>query len=278
MQRLTFGSITVEAVIDGSLKMSLTQVIPDANLEAYAALGGVDAEGNVGAQLTTFIIRAGNELILVDTGIGPSLGSLADLDAGTPVGLLPAALVAAGVTPEAVTAVISTHLHGDHIGWNVTGHDGTPRPMFPNARYIVTRTEWEHRATIAGRKSTAVCLDPIEAAGQLTLVDDGHRVAPGIELLSTPGHTPGHTSVLVMGGGSGGVITGDLTHHPGEIETPNVKMIFDSDPDQSMASRIALVKRAEAEGLVVMGGHFPPPTAGRIVAVEGQRRWQWLGA
>ncbi len=278
MQRLTFGSITVDAVIDGNLKMPLLGVIPGAGLEAYTALGGVDAEGNVGAVLTTFVIRTGAEVILVDTGVGPELGSMADMDAGTPVGLLPASLAAAGVAPEAVTHVVFTHLHGDHIGWNAIDQDGARRPMFPNARYIVTRTEWEARFQVAGKRSVATCLTPVEAAGQLVLVDDGHRVAPGVELFATPGHTPGHTSVLVMGGDGGGIITGDVTHHPGEIEDPDVKFIYDADPDRSIASRKTLIARAAADGLVVMGGHFPPPTAGHVVMVEGRRRWRWLGA
>ena len=103
-------------------------------------------------------------------------------------------------------------------------------------------------------------------------------MAPGVTLLATPGHTPGHTSVLIMGGGVGGVITGDSVHHPAEMEEPNVTAVFDSDPVQSIATRTALVERAEAEGLIVMGGHFPLPTAGRLVRVAEKRRWQWMGA
>jgi glyoxylase-like metal-dependent hydrolase (beta-lactamase superfamily II) len=150
--------------------------------------------------------------------------------------------------------------------------------MFPNARYIVTRTEWEHRETVAGPEMTARCLLPVEKSEQLTLVEDGYEPAPGVRLLATPGHTPGHVSVLVSDGGEAGVITGDAAHHPAEMEDPEIVAAFDADPAQSSASRVALVQRVEAEGLTVMGGHFPPPTAGRVVRVEGKRRWRWLGA
>ena len=278
MQTLEFGSITVDAISDGELALAVARMFPDLDVEAARRLGGIDEQDNALVPLTTFVIRAGGQVILVDTGIGPDFGSLAFLGAGRPVGLLPAALAAAGIELAAVNAVVSTHLHADHIGWNVTDNAAGSRPLFPNARYIVTRVDWENRLTIAGEDTAKRCLDPIQESGQLTLVEDGYRVVAGVELLGTPGHTPGHASVLISDGGVGGVITGDAAHHPIEMEQPELLAAFDSDPAQSAASRRALVERVEAEGLIVMGGHFPPPTAGRVVRVEQKRRWQWLGA
>jgi glyoxylase-like metal-dependent hydrolase (beta-lactamase superfamily II) len=278
MQRVQFGSILVDAVSDGVLNLPLAAAIPDANVERYRELGGVDAAGMVAAQLTTFVIRAAGRLILVDTGIGPDLGGLAAMGMTGEVGKLPVALRAAGIEPEAVDAVVMTHLHSDHIGWNSIDRDGVFVPAFPKARYIVPRREWEAREAIADEGARARSLQPVEASGQLTLVEDGHTVAPGVTLLATPGHTPGHTSVLVFDGGSGGVITGDAVHHPGEMENPEVTAVFDSDPEQARTTRRALVERAEAEGLVVLGGHFPPPTAGRVVRAEQKRRWMWMGS
>ena len=178
-----------------------------------------------------------------------------------------------------VDAVVATHLHTDHIGWNTVDSNGSMTPLFPNARYIVNRTEWEHRMTVAGSKGVARCLEPVEASGQLTLVDDGYEVAPGVSLLATPGHTPGHVSVLVMGtAGDGGIITGDAMHHPAEIEHPELIPPFDSDPAQSVASRRMLIRRAEDEGLVVMGGHFPAPGVGQVIRVGEARSWRGMGA
>jgi glyoxylase-like metal-dependent hydrolase (beta-lactamase superfamily II) len=278
MRRLTFGSITVDAVSDGELALPVTGMFPEANVAAFRRLGGIDAEDRAIAPLTTFVIRTGGRLILVDTGIGPELGNLARAGFSGKVGLLPDGLRAAGIDPERVDTVVLTHLHSDHIGWNTTGPEGSNATTFPNARFIVTRTEWEHRLRIAGQRATGRSLAPIEASGQLLLVDDGHEVAPGVSLLATPGHTPGHTSVLVIDGGEGGVITGDAAHHPAEIEDPQIHAAFDSDPEQSTKSRVALVARAEADGLVVLGGHFPPPTAGTVVRVGQRRQWRWLGA
>jgi glyoxylase-like metal-dependent hydrolase (beta-lactamase superfamily II) len=81
--------------------------------------------------------------------------------------------------------------------------------------------------------------------------------------------------VLVSDGGQGAVITGDAAHHPGEFENPELNPPFDSDVAMARASRKALGDRVEAEGLLVIGGHFPSPGAGNLVRLEGRRRWRW---
>ncbi len=277
MQRLQFGSITVDALSDGELSCPLLTMFPEADLEAFRALGGVDASGTVTMPLTTFVIRAAGKLLLVDTGIGPVLGSLGRAGFAGVVGLLPAALKRAGIAPERVDAVLITHMHADHIGWNVTGDGDEVRPLFPNAEYVVTKTEWEFWS---GTKSADIARSArtIEAAGQLLPVEDGYEPAPGVRFLGTPGHTPGHASILVSNGGEGAVITGDAAHHPAEIVTPELTAPFDREPAMSTASRVALVARVEADGLTVLGGHFPPPSAGQVVRVGETRRWRWLGA
>jgi glyoxylase-like metal-dependent hydrolase (beta-lactamase superfamily II) len=117
---------------------------------------------------------------------------------------------------------------------------------------------------------------PLAETGQLELVEDGHEPAPGVRLLATPGHTAGHVGILVYGQGEGGIIAGDIAHHPMEFEHPEWSPRFDADPAQAARTRTTLVERAEAEGLLVLGGHLPPPHAGRIVRVEQRRVYQPL--
>lgn len=277
MQRLTFGSITVDALSDGDLTVAALGMFPGCDPQVFTALGGCDDGVTLELPMLTFVIRSAGKIVLVDTGIGPTIGSLGRGGFGGTVGQLPGALKAAAIDPAAVDAVVFTHLHADHIGWNVTDENGEVRPTFPNAEYIVAKTEWAFWGATESR-DIARCVRTIEAAGQLRAVDDGFEPAPGVAMLSTPGHTPGHSSILVTGGGQGCVITGDAAHHPAEFEDPELQPPYDSDPERAKVSRKALGDRVEAEGLLVVGGHFPAPSAGTLVRIEGRRRWRWLGA
>lgn len=267
MATLRFGSLTVDTAIDGYLDFDL-DFFPNVPAEAWAPYRALLPGDRLRMPMTTFVVRGNGRTLLVDTGLGPRLGRFM----GT-TGELPDALAAAGIRNEDVDAVVFTHLHPDHVGWSCSEQDGAFRPAFPNARYIVNRIEWERWKDIdASYLKRSVF--PLAQTGQLTLVEDGHEPAPGVRLIATPGHTAGHVSILVYDGGEGGVITGDAAHHPAEIEHPDWSPMADDDPDLSARSRAALIDRIEADGLLVLGGHFPPPHAGRVLRVEQRRVYQ----
>jgi glyoxylase-like metal-dependent hydrolase (beta-lactamase superfamily II) len=267
---LRFGGITVRALSDGHLLLGLDGFFPDAPLEVFRAYGAGIVGDRLRCPLTTFVIETDGRTLLVDTGLGNFLGRFEGA-----CGTLPDQLAAAGIKPERIDAVLFTHLHPDHVGWNCTERDGAYVPTFPNARYIVHRPEWERWKDVdAGYIRRHVL--PLAGTGQLDLVSDGHEPAAGVRLLSMPGHTAGHVCLLIYDGGEGGVITGDAAHHPLELEHPEWSPSADDDRVQSARSRAALVARIEAEGLLVLGGHFPAPHAGRIVRVEQRRVYQPL--
>ncbi|MEV4618801.1 MBL fold metallo-hydrolase [Asanoa sp. NPDC049573] len=182
-----------------------------------------------------FAVRLGRRTVIVDTGIGP-----ADSPAATwaPVpGRLPAALDEAGIHPDEVDTVVLTHLHTDHIGWAVRAG----RPFFANARYVMQQTEIkaiEEYASPAG----PYLLDPLRAAGQLDAVDGEHRLAPGLRVIHTPGHTPGHQSVLVEAAADTVLITGDLLVHAVQLVAPETAYAHEMDPDVARTTRMALLR------------------------------------
>lgn len=113
---------------------------------------------------------------------------------------------------------------------------------------------------------------PVEAAGLLDLVDvppEGTELAPGLRLLPTPGHTPGHIAVRLTGAdGEKALITGDCVHHPVQFARPAIGSCVDIDPERAERSRRELLASAADADTLVLGTHFPPPTAGRVI-VEG---------
>ncbi|WP_327675148.1 MBL fold metallo-hydrolase [Kitasatospora sp. NBC_00458] len=206
--------------------------------------------------------RPGGRVTLVDTGVGP-VGSPASGWAPVP-GRLPRALAAAGIGPADVEAVVLTHLHEDHYGWSVMP-DGVP--VFPNARYVVQRAEIA--ALAPTRTAMTYVVEPLRRAGLLHEADGrtvlagagpgGGRPGGTVTLLPTPGHTPGHQSVLVEGGGDRVLVTGDVLVHAVQLAAPAVRYAFEADPATARHSRERLLDDARRTGAVLATSHLNRP-------------------
>ncbi|OPG12717.1 Zn-dependent hydrolase [Microbispora sp. GKU 823] len=185
-----------------------------------------------------YLLRAAGRTVLVDTGIG---------GAGSPAtwaplpGRLGGELTAAGAAPADVDVVVLTHLHSDHAGGAVA--DGAP--AFPNARYVVQRAETEW----AAEPVRALILDPLRDL--LDVVDGDAEPVPGVRVLHTPGHTPGHQCVEV----GDLVMSGDAVLHPVQVADPSIPYVYDEDPDLAVRTREDILARAA----VLAPSHFPDP-------------------
>ncbi|MET9173506.1 MBL fold metallo-hydrolase [Streptomyces misionensis] len=237
-----------------------------------------DAEGVLRLDSHSFAFVLGGLRVVVDTGIGNGKERANPAWHNLRTGYLQR-LTDAGFPPDEVDLVILTHLHADHVGWNTREVNGEWVPTFPNARYLVSRTEREFWAgqdmEEARRQMFRDSVVPVEEAGLLDLVDipvEGAGIASGLRLLPTPGHTPGHIAVELSDGGHRAVITGDCIHHPLQFAHPAVGACVDIDPEGSERSRRALLGSLAGTDTLLLGTHFPPPTAGRVVPHEGAYR------
>lgn len=175
-------------------------------------------------------------------------------------------LATAGYPAETIDTVLCTHLHVDHVGWNTKLVDGQWVPTFANARYVFGKDEYNYWKTHSDEgEHKAVFEDsvqPIVACGLADLVSSDERVCDEISLIPTPGHSPGHMSILITSDGQEALLTGDVAHHPCQMARLDWSSTADSDPVQSVEARRQLFSRFADTPTLVFGGHFDP---GRIV-------------
>lgn len=173
----------------------------------------------------------------------------------------------AGWPRDSVNAVVCTHLHVDHVGWNTMLVDGQWVPTFPNARYLIGKREFEHWNAVDEGEQKVILADsvqPILDAGLADLVEMDHVISPEVRLTPTTGHTPGHVSVLIESQGQRAVITGDMSHHPCQMAHPDWSPGFDSDKQASAVTRRRMFAEWADEPILVIGTHYASPTAGHV--------------
>jgi glyoxylase-like metal-dependent hydrolase (beta-lactamase superfamily II) len=167
-----------------------------------------------------------------------------------------------------VDVVIDTHLHFDHAGGNTfTGGDGEVRPTFPNAQYVVQRREYEFAATANERTAASYFprnWEPVVRAGQFRFVEGELELLPGITLLPTPGHTPGHQSVLIASEGEQALYPADLIPTAAHLALPWI-MGYDVEPLVTLETKRAVLARAMQEDWQLIFEHDAANATGRVI-------------
>jgi glyoxylase-like metal-dependent hydrolase (beta-lactamase superfamily II) len=228
-------------------------------------------EGRMIISFQCFVLRSKGRTAMIDTCIGNDRKREFDVFCNMQNTFLED-LATAGFPARSVTDVLCTHLHFDHVGWNTHLVDGQWVPTFPQARYLFGHREWQHwqhlRATNGYHHMEHLVdsIDPIMAAGLEHFIEPDFRLTDEVRLFPTPGHTPGHCSVLIESRGQQAVITGDMMHNPVQIAIPATEARFDMDKAQAARTRCDFVQRYNNTDTLVIGSHFAEPTSGKIVS------------
>lgn len=226
----------------------------------------VTPEGHLWSSIHALLVEAPGLRLVVDTCVGNDKPRR--MLGGMPLQTsFLQSMQDAGWRCESVQAVICTHLHVDHVGWNTRLENERWVPTFPRARYLIGRQEYEHWRGEDGEEQRQLVDDsvqPIFDAGLVDLVEMNHRVSPEISLTPTPGHTPGHVSVRIESRGETALITGDVLHHPCQFGRPNWSTSFDSNVVAAQETRAKLLETLADTSTLVIGTHFAQPTAGRV--------------
>lgn len=270
------GDASITSVTDGHIHFQPSDFFPSieqSEWDPYREL--LTPDGLIRMNVGSFVVSLGDHTCLIDTGLGEGDHPFNNSEWG----LLAADMESKGIKKEDVDTVVISHLHRDHVGWNTVDVDGELVPYFPNARYLVPKADWDTFTRRAGMSMFAYVREKVMSlmdAGLLDLMDGEQAIADHLTALPTPGHTPGHTSVLISSGGESAVVLGDAAHVPVQAHHTDWSPRADTNPKLSRASRADLFDRMESDHSLVVSGHFPSPGFGRLLRVEGRRYWQAL--
>ena len=283
---LTIGSVEITALHDAEVASLFSQSFPDVPAEAWepylkrypdAFIGGDSRR----THFECYLLRSQGRTILVDTGLGTSQtnpGTVDQMFGGTQ-GVLLAELEFAGYQTSDIDTVFLTHLHPDHVGWNMTQSGRKGEPTFPNARYIGNEADWAafntpKDAEIFGFPWWEDTVAPLRKAGVLDLVTEETKLNSEMTITPTPGHTPGSMSLIINSGGDSAYLMGDVFHGPAQVTETNWVFRFDMDSGQAARTCRDILERAERENAAIAICHHSG--FGKVIQENGRRYWQAL--
>jgi glyoxylase-like metal-dependent hydrolase (beta-lactamase superfamily II) len=265
--RYKIGSFELTAIYDGIWYRPITDQFirnaPFSDVE-HALDAAFMPHDRLATPFTTLIVNTGKQLVLLDTGTGGQIAPSA--------GVLRANLAAAGIDPKAVDRIVISHFHPDHIN-GIKDKDNAL--IFPNAELMVPAAEWAFWMDDANMNAAAADLKLTfrnqrriftDIAKEVTQFEPGKEVAPGVETLPAPGHTPGHTVFAVHSGDQSLLVLSDTAQHPAVFARhPDWQAAFDIDGAEAVKTRKKIFDRAAADRMLVTGYHFPFPACGHLI-------------
>lgn len=269
--RKNVGDIIVTALLDGFLQLDPAMLNgSDPETDQRLLASAFRAAGPVDTAINAYVIETGDRMILVDGGAASAFGPNA--------GKLSAALKAAGIAPDKINTIFCTHLHPDHIGaFTIDG-----APAFARAEFVVNEADrafWTNEANFASApdqvKGMAAAASGVVSAYEkrLKTVSDGADLAPGVTVSHLPGHTPGHSGLMLSSGDSQMLIWADIVHlGPIQFAKPEVTIPFDVDQPLAAATRAKVLDMAATDKLEIAGSHIDFPSFGHVERVgDGYR-------
>jgi glyoxylase-like metal-dependent hydrolase (beta-lactamase superfamily II) len=264
MPTLTLGDFELSIFSDGTYHLdggAFFGVIPKT---MWSRRVPADENNYVASGLNSLLIRmdhprTGKQTVLVETGMGNKLSDRMIKFYGQPAKLL-SNLSAAGIAPEDIDVVINSHLHFDHCGWNtMRDKNGKVVPTFPRAKYYAPEGEWQYARHPSERDSISYIsdnYDPLVASGQMTLLEGGEEIVPGISVKTFPGHTASMQGVIVQSAGRTACYISDLIPTTAHIDIA-WGMGFDLYPLQTIASKKEYYAKSIPEKWLTVFTHDP---------------------
>ena len=284
--RLMVGDYEVTALYDGpgDLNSSLMEHHTDmtkAELDEIMDKAGAPRTelGGLAGSINGYLVNTGDHLILVDSGKG---------EAEAPIffdkeGRLVESLKAAGYKPSQVDAILTTHLHVDHI----QGAVKEGKRVFKNATFYVqaqdkafwvdTPLEQLPAAAHDFAKAARYTIGAYEEAGKVKIYNPGDNLFGEVKSIPLFGHTAGHTGFEFTSKGQSLLIWGDIMHNGFvQMSHPEVAIDFDSVDTMARQTRLSLLPQLAESNTIVAGAHLPFPGFGHIKKADNGDGYTWV--
>jgi glyoxylase-like metal-dependent hydrolase (beta-lactamase superfamily II) len=216
--------------------------------------GGAPTD-RITVSVDALLVRTGKRIVLIDTGLGPkSKGVLVD------------SLAEDKVSPKAVTDILLTHSHGDHIGGVLNANGGL---LFPKATIRMASAEWASLQK-SGPADLVKTIAP-----HVKTFEPGAKIAPGITSVALDGHTPGHVGYEISSKGAKLLDIGDVAHSSIiSLAKPDWTMGFDKDATLAKKTRQSTLAHLASDQELVFSPHFPYPGVGHVVTAGNAFAWK----
>jgi glyoxylase-like metal-dependent hydrolase (beta-lactamase superfamily II) len=265
---MKLGAFEIYPVSDGRFALdggAMFGVVPKVLWEKCCA---ADELNRIPLSVTALLIRAHGKNILVDTGLGSKEDEkFRRMFAVERTPTLLGSLKRLGLGPDDIHMVINTHLHFDHAGGNTMKQEnGTIRPTFPKAQYVIQHGEFEDAARANERTKASYRRDnftPIAHVNQWEFLRGDTELLPGITAVVTAGHTRCHQSVRVESEGKVAFFLGDLIPTVSHLPLPYI-MGYDLFPVQTLETKRWVLDRAFEEQWLLLFEHDPLVQAGYV--------------
>ena len=271
---IRLGDVELHSLSDGLIRLdggAMFGVVPK---PLWSRRAPADDRNRISLAMRPLLVRTASRNVLIDAGVGDKLNARErDIYAIDQSTSLQSSLAALGLTPADIDVVIASHLHFDHAGGFTSSVDGRPAPVFPRARYVIRRQEWDD-ATHPHERSRASYYDaayiPLAEAGVVDFNDADGEILPGISVWRTGGHTMHHQLVKIESGGRTAVFTADLMPTAAHVDEPWI-MGYDLYPVDTLMYKKKFLREAIDGEYVIFFEHDPGFAAGVIRERDGRK-------
>jgi len=274
---MQFGDYRVEIVPDTEFRLDGGAMFGVVPRNLWSKVCPPDEHNRIRLNMNCLFVEAGRERVLIDTGIGEKWSQkqteIYGIERRLPFG--ESLRTITGWGPDEITTVINTHLHFDHAGGNTRlDEEGNAAPAFPNARYLVSRDEFEHAEAPTERDRASYMAEnwrPLLASGQLELKEANYEVVPGLRMETQPGHNRSMQCARLQQNGR--TLFGFADVVPTRAHVPFAWIMgYDLYPVETLETKKRLLPQAAREAWTCLFYHDPDEPIGRIVDEGGKFR------